>query len=185
MLDDIRPYQLHFVQKESPKLGDKFDAAFIYRFYVESNRYQRLKYILRVEQYEDVFAIKFYVARDRGLDERYNRILRVYGYYETMRIFKTCASVVPCLLTRFKKASFVVNGARSIDNLGREEAREETQRFKIYRTLAMNLFGENTFCHVAYPEISCYLLLNRDSYTNLKEKEGEMKDLFASRDFDL
>lgn len=95
MLDSVKSYPLYFVQKASPGEGDAFDFAYIYKFYTErTSQYQRLKYVMRVEAYEDVFAIKFYAARDRKLDEKYNRILRAHSYWGTMCTFLTCAEVV-------------------------------------------------------------------------------------------
>lgn len=94
MLDSIRPFNLKFVQKEkASQERDVFDYALVYRFYTDrTDRYQRLKYILRVEAFEDVFAIKFYAARDRKLDDKYNRIIKVQDYKNALRIFCTCAS---------------------------------------------------------------------------------------------
>lgn len=82
MLDTISPFDLSFVQEEKVFKGrDAFDYALIYKFYTQpTNRYQRLKYILRVEAYEDVFAIKFYPARDRKLEDKYNRIIKAHDY---------------------------------------------------------------------------------------------------------
>ena len=116
MLDNIRPYKMIFIQKASPNVGDAFDFAYIYKFY--SNRKdicQRLKYIVRVEVTNDIFAIKFYAARDKKLDNKYNRILKMHNYTETLRIFMTCASIVPLILQKFPLASFVINGAQSLD----------------------------------------------------------------------
>ena len=44
------------------------------------------------------FAIKFYAARDRKLDNKYNRIIKVHGYKGAMGIFITCASVIPMII---------------------------------------------------------------------------------------
>lgn len=72
----------------------------IYKFHTcRTDNYQSLKYIIRVEAYDDVFAIKFYAARDRKLDNRYNRIIKAHGYKGTLGIFFTCASVIPSLIT--------------------------------------------------------------------------------------
>ena len=59
MLDSVRPFNLTFIQKEKASSErDAFDYALIYRFYTERTaNYQRIKYILRVEAYDDVFAI--------------------------------------------------------------------------------------------------------------------------------
>ena len=72
MFDRIQPFELKYIQKASPKEGDAFDFSLIYKFYTDRTKeYQRLKYIIRAEAYEDVFAIKFYAARDRRLDNKY------------------------------------------------------------------------------------------------------------------
>ena len=96
MFDCINPFRLYFVQKESPKERDPFDFALIYKFYTNpTETCQRLKYIVRAEAYDDVFAIKFYAARDKNLDYRYNRIVKAHDYKGTLGIFLTCASLVP------------------------------------------------------------------------------------------
>ena len=116
MLDSIEPYDIHFIQKASPGKGDAFDFSYIYKFRTSrTDRYQSLKYIIRVEAHQDVFAIKFYAARDRKLDNKYSRILRAHSYMDTLRIFLTCSSVVFPILHKYPYASFVINGAQSID----------------------------------------------------------------------
>ena len=117
MLDTILPFRLVFVQEEKAFKGrDSFDYALVYKFFTaHTNRCQRLKYILRVEAYEDVFAIKFYAARDRKLEDKYNRIIKAHDYRNVLRIFITCASIIPDLLRRYPNASFAVNGAESFD----------------------------------------------------------------------
>lgn len=62
MFDSTSPFNFSFVQKEkASKERDSFDYALIYKFHTtHTDKYQRLKYILRVEAYDDVFAIKFY-----------------------------------------------------------------------------------------------------------------------------
>ena len=39
----------------------------------------------------------------------------MHNYTETLRIFMTCASIVPLILQKFPLASFVINGAQSLD----------------------------------------------------------------------
>lgn len=99
MFDRVQPFELKYIQKASPKEGDAFDFSLIYKFYTDkTEEYQRLKYIIRAESYDDVFAIKFYAARDRKLDNKYNRIIKVHGYKGAMGIFITCASVIPMII---------------------------------------------------------------------------------------
>lgn len=134
MLDNISPYKCYFIQKASPSNGDAFDFSYIYKFYTDrTDKYQRLKYIIRVEAHDSVFALKFYAARDRKLDKKYNRILQAHGYTNSLRIFVTCAYLVPEILKKHPNASFAINGASSIDIYSRKrEGKYDNQRFRIY-----------------------------------------------------
>ena len=147
MLDKLKPYPLYFIQKASPGKGDAFDFAYIYKFYSERTpRYQRLKYIVHAESYEDVFAVKFYAARDRKLDNKYNRIIKAHGYTGAVRTFMSCASAITDLHAKFPSYSFVVSGAESNDlESDKVEGEENNQRFRIYRTLALQLFDAKYF----------------------------------------
>ena len=124
MLDSCSPYQLIPVQKSSPGKtnADSFDEAYIYKFFTEGTaKYQRLKYIIRVEKYDNAFALKFYAARDRKNDNKYHRIINAYGYRGLVRLLLTCLQVMPDILNKFPKASFVVNGKVVILSVNYEE----------------------------------------------------------------
>lgn len=187
MLDQIQPFQLKFIQKASPKEGDAFDFSLIYKFHTDRTTLcQRLKYIIRVEAYEDVFAIKFYAARDRKLDNKYNRIVKAHNYKSALKIFVTCASIIPCLIKEYPHASFAVNGAESMDmESDKVESRESNQRFRIYRTIALNLFGRETFEHFEYKNVSSYILVNRKGCEHIEIKKDNIKDMFLKRGFDV
>lgn len=178
MLDNIRPYKMIFIQKASPNVGDAFDFAYIYKFY--SNRKdicQRLKYIVRVEVTNDIFAIKFYAARDKKLDNKYNRILKMHNYTETLRIFMTCASIVPLILQEFPLASFVINGAQSLDlESNKIEGRANNQRFRLYKNMATQLFGKKCFEHYEFIEISSYLMVNKKECSDIERKKDRIKE---------
>ena len=188
MLDSIQPFKLKFIQQEkASQERDAFDYALIYRFYTDStDKYQRLKYILRVESFDDVFAIKFYAARDRKLDDKYNRIIKAHDYKNVLRIFITCASIIPVLLNQHPNASFAVNGAESLDlESDKVESKDNNQRFRIYRTIALNIFGRETFEHFQYENISSYLLINRSNCKDIEMKADRIKKMFLDRGFDI
>lgn len=187
MLDNIKPFKLKFIQKAPPRERDAFDFLLIYKFHTcRTDNYQSLKYIIRVEAYDDVFAIKFYAARDRKLDNRYNRIIKVHGYKGTLGIFFTCASVIPSLIEKYPKCSFVVNGAESMDmESDKIEGRSNNQRFRIYRAMALNLFGRELFEHIEYENVSSYILVNRKGCSDVKEKSESIKNMFFDRGFDI
>jgi hypothetical protein len=185
MLDKLKPYPLYFVQKASPGEGDAFDFSYIYKFYSDrTERYQRLKYIIRVEQYDDVFAVKFYAARDRKLEQKYNRIIHAHGYSGAVRVFFTCALVISELHAKFPEHSFVVCGAESHDRVGgKVEDKNSNQRFRIYRAMALQLFGHDTFEHYQQTEASTYTLVNRSGSEDMESKYERIKQMFFSRGF--
>ena len=66
----------------------------------------------------------------------------MHNYTETLRIFMTCASIVPLILQKFPLASFVINGAQSLDlESNKIEGRANNQRFRLYKNMATQLFG--------------------------------------------
>lgn len=90
MLDSLKPYPLYFIQKASPGNGAAFNLSYIFKFYSErTERYQRLKYIVRAEFYDDVIAVKFYAARDRKLEKKYNRIIHATGIAELLLFIRS------------------------------------------------------------------------------------------------
>lgn len=183
MLDNIKAYSIQFIQKVSSSPNDTFDFCMVYCFYTEpkDKASQRLKYIIRAEAHRDVFAIKFYATRDKHLDYKYNRILDTHSYIETLRIFYTCASLIPILMKDYPEASFIVNGARSIDVTNKIEDGSETQRFRIYRTLATMIVGEKTFIHYQFKEVSSYLLLRKKNGIDIEEDKNRVKNIFLER----
>lgn len=99
--------------------------------------------------------------------------------------FLTCASIIPTLLKEHPYASFAVNGAESLDlESDKIESRNKNQRFRIYRTMALNLFGRKTFEHVQYEDVSSYLLINRENCSDINEKAERIKRMFVERGFD-
>ena len=189
MLDSLEPYDIHFIQKASPtNSGDAFDFSYIYKFYTErTEKYQRLKYIIRVEAIGDVFAIKFYTARDKKLDNKYNRIIQAHSYSQTLRIFLTCANVVPLLLPNYPLASFVINGAQTMDKKSDKiENKVNNQRFRLYKYVAEQLFGNSIFQDYEFPEVSSYLIVNRSSCQDVELKKNEIKErLFNLYNIDI
>lgn len=172
MLEKVQAYDIKFIQKASPTSSDAFDFCRVYRFYTDAiPTCQRLKYIIRAEAHNKVFAIKFYAARDKKLDNKYNRTLGVYDYISALRIFVTCASLIPKLMKDFPDYSFIVNGARTIDINKKIENESETQRFRVYRALATRIIGTQLFEHYQFKEISSYLLIRKQPNINIEDEK--------------
>lgn len=79
-----------------------------------------------------------------------------------MNILITCLKAIPLILQDYPTASFGFIGARSVDHVSKTfEPYHNTQRYRIYTQLILSKVGQETFEHIAYEEVSGYLLINR------------------------
>ena len=170
---DSKPYDIQFVQRSSCQKGDDFDFVYIYKFF----GHNRLKYILRAEQFKNnVFSIKFYADKDKGRDDKYYRLT---NNYNAARVIVTCASVIPLLLKDNPTASFCFNASRSRDEIEQMiEPRENNQRYRLYKYAVPVFFGNAAFEHYAFDEVSSYLLVNKNATPNPDDLKDTIKDMF-------
>lgn len=89
------------------------------------------------------------------------------------------------IIEKYPNASFAVNGAESMDmESDKVESRSNNQRFRIYKKIALNLFGRKKFEHIEYENVSSYILVNRNSCQDVQEKAEYIKEMFFSRGFE-
>ena len=170
---DSEGYNIKYVQKSSPGKSDDFIFAHIFKFHTCDG----LKYIIRAEMHKyDTFVVKYYASIHKNLDNKYSMLT---NRHRPIKIFITCASILPILLSMYPTASFAFNGSRTVDLVSDKiEGYNTNQRFRIYRHIADALIGRETFEHYEFPEISAYLLVNRNSCTNTDTRKEEIKDMF-------
>ena len=182
MLDQIQPYKYKFIQKASPNTGDAFCMSYIFKFFTERSVHtQSLKYIIRVEQYDNAYALKFYAARDRKDINKYHRTINIHGYTSTLRLLMTCLAVVPYILSNINnKASFVVNGANSRDLRNRtEEDTQNNQRFRIYKGIVLRKISDQIFQHFYIDETSSFVLVNKQSTQDYDKEFNRLIKIFS------
>ena len=172
---DSKGYNIKYIQKSSPGKSDDFIFSHIFKFHTCDG----LKYIIRAEMYEyNTFAIKYYASIHKKLDNKYSMLT---NKHKPIKIFITCASVLPILLKMHPRSSFAFNASRTVDLVNDKiEGYNTNQRFRIYRNIADALIGRETFEHYEFPEMSSYLLVNRLSCTNSDEKKEEIKNMFLN-----
>jgi hypothetical protein len=174
-------YDLHFIQKVAHTDISSHEYTYVYKFFSPVTRYY---YILRAEHHEeDVFAIKFYCKKDRHSDYKYSKII---DKGDAGNILITCAKVVPLLLGKHPSSSFGFIGSRTLDKVsGKVESYVNNQRFRVYKEVIKHKFGNITFEHYEYPEVSGYLLINKTSEIDLNQKEAAIRKMFSSTYNDL
>jgi hypothetical protein len=167
-------YNLKFIQKSNCKDKSAHLFTIVYKFFSPITKYN---YIINADYHEeDVFAIKFYCAKDKRSDYKYNKIV---NKGDLGNIFISCAKVVPLLLLDYPNASFGFCGARTVDFKSKKvENYINNQRFRIYKNIVSMKFGTMTFTHYEYEQISSYLLINNKSNVIISEKN--IKKMFSS-----
>jgi hypothetical protein len=167
-------YELKFIQKSPCKdiTGHKF--TLVYKFYSPKTKYW---YIINADYHEcNVFAIKFYCKKDKHSEFKYSKIV---NKGDVGNILISCAKLISILLASYPKASFGFSASRSVDSNNKTvEPYKVNQRFKTYKFIIQQRFGNITFTHFEYPEISCYLLVNND-HDNVSRIEREIVNMFS------
>ena len=151
MFNSNWPYLLLTVKYES-------DPSFHIKTYVYRVVTPAGNYIVHLEEYiRDTYVIKFFPARFKRYDNKFHMVSNdkvMQGVLGTaLQIF------VGCLKTN-NRASLGFVATASI--LGQfKEARENNQRFRIYKQIMQNFFGLETFTHFVDTSNSAYLMANR------------------------
>ena len=157
--------------------------SLVYKFF---SPVTKLRYILRAEYHqEDIFVVKFYV-QSHHQKRRYSTITNRGDF---CNIIITCCKIVPLLLKENPNVSFGFMGGRTLDSKHgnkskRIEGFDNNQRFRIYKDIASQKFGNKTFAHIEYKIISSYLLLNRKCL-DLKQREMDIKTMFVETYSDI
>lgn len=124
------------------------------------------------DAFDFAYIYKFLLKQKRYLSKT-----KMHNYTETLRIFMTCASIVPLILQKFPLASFVINGAQSLDlESNKIEGRANDQRFRLYKNMATQLFGKERFEHYEFIEISSYLMVNKKECSDIERKKDRIKE---------
>lgn len=170
---DCDPYEIHFIQKDSVK-SEVFHHARIYKFFGD----KRIKYIVRAEFFDknEVYAVKFYLARDRKRDDKYHKLSNCFDGY---RIIVTCAKILYDLTKTNPNASLCLCASRSIDKVSNKiEPLCNNQRYRIYKCAVGKFVGVEKFEHYAFDEVSSYLLVNRAVHHDTEAHKDAIKDMF-------
>lgn len=136
--------------------NEAFQLLHIYRFTGKENG----KYIVHVEEYEDeVFVVKFYMKRHKRSPDKY----RLLSHMRDMQgIVRTCIEI---MLEVYRKRPFASFGFLGMPNS--DEARGNTQRYRIYKYVMQNFFPPTVFRHYPLDTHSAYLMLNVNSLASL------------------
>lgn len=82
------------------------------------------------------------------------------------------------MLKEFPGCSVAFIGSPIYDPMSdKMEGLERTQRFRVYSKLVAEIIGSETFKHKEFPQVSAYLLLNRENQ-DIDEYERQILDMF-------
>lgn len=179
-------FQPLFIQKDK---GEEkgYDFCYVYKFFAKSKKYNSIfKYIIRAEAHKDCFAVKFYCSRQKHSEDKYSKILNVFNSRETFQIFYCVASVIPQILIKHPGSSFCFMGSRTFDVHGKVEDKENNQRYRVYKEISRNLFGNEILEFKTSDKMSSGFFINKLSNSNILEAEKRIVDYFYSiYDFEI
>ena len=126
----------------------------IYRF----TNSRDTKYLAPIHEYDyNVFALKFHLRQHKNHPNRYNLIVNENDFGRTLR---TILDIAIDILGKQPSASFAFVGVHKIGNVEQKDT-ENNQRFRVYKQITENFFGEDTFLHGYSTKTNTYLLINK------------------------
>lgn len=143
--------EIHKLKKSEPFLLEER----VFRFKTENNQ----TYLVRLELYRhNIYAIKFHNKNHRHSIHKYHLLT---GEGRARSIINTCLDIIAQVLQENPSASFGFVGSRTINPNISEELPHDTKRFNVYKRFMENKFSTDSFLHVASPDYSSYMLINK------------------------
>ncbi len=117
------------------------------------------RYIVEVEHFSKRFlGLKFYWKGVADSKERYSLLT---NDYEPRTIVMSCIHI---MLDYYRKDEFSSFGFVAAPDLYGGKEGMPNKRFRFYRNMMINVFGEQTFIQAYDIKTSVYILINRKSY---------------------
>ncbi len=190
---DSAPGEWSFVQTcPSSLIGtprEFHSHTYVYRAFIYSGRdrrRERFKYIVRGEYHAEegkdaAIAVKFYLARHRGLSDRYSRLTDAG---RPLVVLSTVLSITKDLLARCPGSSFCFMGVPRITvNRAYTEDYKKNIRYRVYEDFVVQKVGNELFSHVRIVEFSSYILLNKKSSLTKEDVLYGMADCYPQISF--
>lgn len=135
------------------------------------------RYIVEVEHFSKRFlGLKFYW---KGVADSKDRYSLLTNDYEPRTIIMSCIQI---LLDYYRRDEFSSFGFVAAPDLNGNEDEFPNKRFRFYRNMMLNTFGEQTFIQAYDKQTSVYVLINRKAYNlgciSLTMLEEEISKLY-------
>ena len=132
-------------------------------------------YLVQVEKYNfDVYVLKFFLKNHKDSKNRFNLLS---DDHDAQGVIRTVLDIaIDILENENENASFGFVGAHKVKG-ELEEPKSNTQRFRVYRYIMKNYFGDDTWSHFESIDSSSYLMLNTRTYSS-EERIDEIVDMF-------
>jgi len=160
------------------------DASFHIKTFIYRVKTSKGNYIMHVEEYiNNFYAIKFYPVRFKRHPDKFNIIVK-NGALQV--VIGTCLRILLEFFLTNPDASFGFIATPTIVEDFIED-KSNNQRYRIYKQVMQNFFGDQTFAHFADIKTSAYLMVNKSchSVTDLvREMQEKFSDMYPEI-FDL
>lgn len=145
------------------------------RRYSYSFSTRKRRYLVSIHEYEyKVFVIKFHDASHKKQSNRYNLVFN--DFEKPSKIIRTVIEIALHLLKKEQMASFAFVGVPKENK--EDKLQSNAQRLRIYKRLAEDFLGVQTFLHGVEFQSNCYLLVNRKN-ANPEVLYGTIIEMFA------
>lgn len=119
------------------------------------------RYIVEIEHFSHRFlGLKFYW---KGVALSKSRYSLLTNDYEPRTIVMSCIQI---MLEYYRKDEFSSFGFVAAPDLDEDKGDMPNRRFRFYRNMMLNIFGEQTFIQAYDTQTAVYILINRKSYDN-------------------
>lgn len=164
-------YAFRYVNSQTVLNEYPLIRKFTYSFKTKSHR----RYLVLIHEYEyKVFVIKSHDAAHKLLSNRYNLI---FNDFDCAKVFRTVIEIALQVLKTERIASFAFVGVPKENKEEKDQA--NSQRLRVYKLIAENFLGVETFLHGHEIRSNCYLLVNK--YNIVPEAMYEtIVDMFAA-----
>lgn len=151
MTDQFRFYPAKFVMRSQDMSTLRITDIWKFRS-TKSNK----TYIIEMEHFDhNLIGVKFFYKGNRWSENRYSLMT---NDNEPRTIVYSCLELMRQYYLKDNTVSFGFIAAEEIDPSKKSESRN--RRYRFYKTLVVDYFGEKTFLHIDDPNERLYLLLN-------------------------
>lgn len=160
MFDSINHYS--YLKKNNYK-GDPDASLPDSRFIIKTKSSDQKPYLIYLEEFGNNYLfVKFHPSKHTADINKYK--LRIGNKTLPVKVISTCVDVIADQARKNPQLTFGIYG--QWDNLDVQRLSKSSQRYRIWRTIAMRKFGADNYKLVSMSHLNIVLMIPSDIYSN-------------------